>query len=103
VNWAPSPGVRIAGVVGALHCSNTFSAAIVLLLTIFFVSPGHTIEKSVEANGESPFSKEDAIRQAQRLAVEKALGVFVLSETEIENFRLKKNRVFSHLSCKLTI
>ena len=74
----------------------TISSIIVLLLTIFFVPAGHAREKFVEVNGESSISRQDAIRQAQRLAVEKAVGVFVLSETEIENFRLKKEKVFSH-------
>ncbi len=67
-----------------------------LLLTLPIVPATLAIEKAVEADGESHLSKEAAIRQAQRLAVEKAVGVFVLSETEIENFRLKKDKVFSH-------
>ena len=51
--------------------------------------------KIVEVDGSSVFSKEDAIKQAQRTAVESAVGVFVQSETEIENYQLKKDRILS--------
>ena len=51
--------------------------------------------KTVEAEGASTSSKNDAIRQAQRAAVENAVGVFVKSETEIENYQLKKDRILS--------
>ncbi|MFC1811318.1 hypothetical protein ACFL03_01350 [Thermodesulfobacteriota bacterium] len=51
--------------------------------------------KTIEAQGESMSSKEDALRQAMRLAVEQAVGVFVHSETEVENFELKKDKILS--------
>ena len=77
-------------------------AITVLMLTVLFISAGHAAEKTVEADGESYLSKQDAVRQAQRSAVEKAVGVFVLSETEVENFRLKKDRVFSRTEGYIT-
>ena len=51
--------------------------------------------KMVEAEGLSFVSREDAIRQAQRAAVEQALGVFVHSLTEVEDYEVKKETIFS--------
>lgn len=51
--------------------------------------------KMVEAEGMSFVSREDAIRQAQRAAVEQALGVFVHSLTEVEDYEVKKETIFS--------
>jgi len=74
----------------------------VMLLILGFAAHAHAVDTSVEAEGVSNLSREDAIRQAQRLAVGQAVGVFVQSETEIENFRLKKNRVFSRTEGYIT-
>lgn len=52
-------------------------------------------EETLDVKGESILSFEDAQRQAMRAAVEQALGVFIQSETEVENFELKKDRIFS--------
>jgi hypothetical protein len=52
-------------------------------------------EKVIETEGLSSISREDAIRQAQRSAVEQAVGVFINSQTEVDNFELKKDRIFS--------
>lgn len=52
-------------------------------------------DRTIETEGVSPISREDAIRQAQRSAVEEAVGVFIQSRTEIENFELKKDKIFS--------
>ncbi len=51
--------------------------------------------KTVEAEGISFISRADAVRQAQRASVEQAVGVFVHSRTEMENFEVKKERIFS--------
>ena len=51
--------------------------------------------KVVETEGTSDLSKADAIRTAQRVAVEQAVGVFIHSETEVSNFELKKDDVLS--------
>ncbi|MFZ5571508.1 MAG: hypothetical protein ACOZF0_13995 [Thermodesulfobacteriota bacterium] len=52
-------------------------------------------DKVVEAEGISYISKEDAIRQAQRAAVEQGVGVFIHSETETENYVLQKDKILS--------
>ncbi len=52
-------------------------------------------EKTVQTEGSSALSREDAIRQALRAAVESGVGVFLQSQTEIENFALQKDKVFS--------
>lgn len=52
-------------------------------------------DRTIETEGVSSVSREDAIRQAQRSAVEEAVGVFIQSQTEIENFELKKDKIFS--------
>jgi len=52
-------------------------------------------ERTIETEGVSQVSREDAIRQAQRSAVEEAVGVFINSQTEVENFELKKDKIFS--------
>jgi hypothetical protein len=52
-------------------------------------------EKTVQTEGSSTLSREDAIRQALRAAVESGVGVFLQSQTEIENFALQKDKVFS--------
>ena len=71
----------------------TVLAVFAVILVIPFVAAAEN--KIVEAQGESISSKEDAIRQAMRLAVEQAVGVFVHSETEVENFELKKDKILS--------
>lgn len=52
-------------------------------------------EKVVETEGISPISRADAIRQAQRAAVEQAVGVFIQSKTEVSNFVLKKEEILT--------
>ncbi len=51
--------------------------------------------EEVETVGESARSMAEAVRQAQRAAVEEGVGVFIQSETEMENFILKKDKIFS--------
>ena len=50
-------------------------------------------EKVVQVEGMSTLSRADAIRQAMRAAVEEGVGVFVKSESEVQNFALVKDRV----------
>lgn len=52
--------------------------------------------KTVEAEGLSFTSREDALEQALRAAVEQGVGVFVHSRTEMENFAVKKEEFFTH-------
>ncbi len=74
-----------------------------LFLLLIFVFAGLLIfgngafaeDRTIETEGVSQISREDAIRQAQRSAVEEAVGVFIQSRTEIENFELKKDKIFS--------
>ncbi len=51
--------------------------------------------KVVDTEGASENSKADAIRMAQRAAVEQAVGVFIHSETEVSNFKLKRDDILS--------
>lgn len=52
----------------------------------------------VEVDGYSAESLDDAIEQAQRSAVEQVVGVFIQSDTEMENFEIKRDRVLSQSS-----
>ncbi len=72
---------------------------IVLLILLGTFSPlatgVHAEDKVVDAEGISYISKADAIRQAQRAAVELGVGVFIHSETETENYVLQKDKILS--------
>lgn len=74
--------------------NNVFSIAFCIVIFAWAV-PFHAAEKTVEADGLSVISKGDAIRQAQRAAVEQAVGVFIRSQTEVENFEVKKDKIMS--------
>jgi hypothetical protein len=63
-----------------------------VLLTITMVSAADNV---VETIGISSISRSDAIRQAQRAAVEQSVGVFVHSETEVSNFILKRDEILT--------
>jgi hypothetical protein len=77
---------------------------IIATLAIVFVytTGGVASEKVVEVEGSSFASKEDAVHQAQRLAVEQAVGVFIHSKTEVENFAIKKDRIMSRTQGYIT-
>ncbi|MBU1054923.1 MAG: hypothetical protein KKC46_14010 [Proteobacteria bacterium] len=62
---------------------------------MIFNSNSFAEDKTIEAEGVSTISREDAIRQAQRSAVEQGVGIFIQSQTEVENFELKKDKIFS--------
>lgn len=62
---------------------------------LIFNSSSFAEDKTIEAEGVSTISREDAIRQAQRSAVEQGVGIFIQSQTEVENFELKKDKIFS--------
>jgi len=71
-----------------------------LLISVFaglliFGNYSFAEDRTIETEGVSQVSREDAIRQAQRSAVEEAVGVFINSQTEVENFELKKDKIFS--------
>ena len=63
-------------------------------------SGGNT--RVVQAEGISFISHQDAVRQAQRAAVEQAVGVFIQSETEVRNFEVQKDRIFSRTQGYIT-
>jgi len=74
-----------------------------ILVTIFVLPAGlFAATKVVMAEGHSFFNKDDAIRQAQRAAVEKAVGVFVHSQTEVENFVIQKDKIMSRTQGYIT-
>lgn len=53
-----------------------------------------TGDKTITAEGYGA-SKADALLQAKRAAVEEGIGVVLSSETEVENFMLKKDKVIT--------
>ena len=53
-----------------------------------------TGDKTVTAEGNGA-SKQDALLQAKRAAVEEGIGVVLSSQTEVENFMLKKDKVIT--------
>ncbi|MDP2646973.1 MAG: hypothetical protein Q8P24_18710 [Desulfobacterales bacterium] len=58
--------------------------------------------QAVEAEGVSGLSGQDALRQAMRAAVEQAAGVFVHSESEVQNFVLQKEKILSRTEGYIT-
>lgn len=52
--------------------------------------------RTVTVTGTSSLSYADAQRQAIREAVESAVGVFIQSETEMENYQINKDAVLTH-------
>lgn len=82
---------------------NRLFSIIATLVILFAFAPGAgASEKVVEVEGSSFVSREDAIRQAQRSAVELAVGVFIHSKTEVENFAIKKDRIMSRTQGYIT-
>ena len=73
---------------------------VLTFFAIFFCTSqllqGATIEgnKTVEVEGYGT-SKQDALLQAKRAAVEEGIGVMLSSQTEVENFILKKDRIIT--------
>ncbi len=55
----------------------------------------------VEAEGEGA-NHNAALKAAMRAAIEKAVGVYVQSETEVQNWQLKKDRIYSHTEAFIT-
>ncbi|MGB5156609.1 hypothetical protein [Desulfobacterium sp. N47] len=80
------------------------TAFFVLVFAVFLIFSTNSFaeDKTIEAEGVSSISKEDAIRQAQRSAVEEAVGIFIQSQTEVENFELKKDKIFSRTQGYIT-
>ncbi|MFO7558130.1 MAG: hypothetical protein R6X10_04820 [Desulfobacterales bacterium] len=66
-----------------------------LVIIIFASGTAHSNEKVIETEGVSFSSKQNAIRQAQRAAVEQGVGVFVQSETETANYVLQKDKILA--------
>ena len=81
------------------RCAQAVAVIAILMMVIPYA---RSDEKAVEVMGTSPFSREDAVRQAQRSAVEEAVGVFVHSESEVENFELKKDKIISRTQGYIT-
>ncbi len=73
------------------------TAQLLLVFAVFMIFGANSFaeDKTIQAEGVSSISKGDAIRQAQRSAVEEAVGIFIQSQTEVENFELKKDKIFS--------
>ncbi len=77
---------------------------VVTILMLLFLLPGFAFstEKKVITEGISVTSKADAIRQAQRAAVEEGVGVFIHSETESSNYVLQKDKILARTSGYVT-
>ncbi len=70
--------------------------AVLIMGFAFITGTGASAQdKEIEVEGTSLLSKEDALRQAMRMAVEQSVGVFVQLEVEIENYELKKDKIMS--------
>jgi hypothetical protein len=78
----------------------------IFILAVFAIiactTEGNAATDVVVTEGYSFFNREDAIRQAQRAAVEKAVGVFVHSQTEVENFVIQKDKIMSRTQGYIT-
>jgi len=73
------------------------------MMLLFFTSESaFSTEKKVITEGISVTSKADAIRQAQRAAVEEGVGVFIHSETESSNYVLQKDKILAKTSGYVT-
>ncbi len=75
---------------------------IVFLFLFCFAHAPLAADKTVTVSGSSDISIEDAVRQAQRLAVEETVGIFIQSQTEVENFILQKDKVISRTQGYIT-
>lgn len=73
-----------------------------LVMLLSFTTGATARDKVVNTEGSSSLSRGDAIRQAQRSAVEEAVGVFIRSKTEIENFILKKDIIYARTQGYIT-
>ncbi len=76
--------------------------ATVMILLFFTAESAFSTEKKVITEGISVTSKADAIRQAQRAAVEEGVGVFIHSETESSNYVLQKDKILAKTSGYVT-
>lgn len=55
----------------------------------------------VEAEGEGA-NHQAALKAAMRDAIEKAVGIYVKSETEVQNWQLKKDQIITHTEAFIT-
>lgn len=78
------------------------SVATIMMLLFFLPGFAFSTEKKVITEGISVTSKADAIRQAQRAAVEEGVGVFIHSETESSNYVLQKDKILARTSGYVT-
>ena len=68
---------------------------VTLVMAFAFIMGAGAEDKKIEVEGTSLLSREDALRQALRLAVEQSVGVFIQLSVEIENYELKKDKIMS--------
>ena len=73
-----------------------------LLIVFGFMHTALATDKIAIVSGSSELSFEDAIRQAQRQAVEEGVGVFIQSQTEMQNFVLQKDKIISRANGYIT-
>ncbi len=68
---------------------------VLLGITLMLCAFAQAEERVVEVEGISAVSKADAIRQAQRAAVEQGVGVYIHSESETQNYVLQKEKILA--------
>ena len=83
-----------------MKCINNIVAG--MLLVLLTAGIAWAKEKKVVTEGISVSSKADAIRQAQRAAVEEGVGVFIHSETESSNYVIQKDKILARTSGYVT-
>lgn len=76
---------------------------VIILAFVFSLSTAHASQLQVEAEGSAGIeysrqqAKQDAIEDAQRNAVEKALGVMLTSETVVQNYVLLQDKILTRV------
>ncbi|MBN1662098.1 MAG: flagellar assembly protein T N-terminal domain-containing protein [Deltaproteobacteria bacterium] len=73
-----------------------------ILIALFFALPSALAQHRVKAEGTATIhnnlidiARDKAIENAQRNAVERAVGVMISSSTEVENYQVKMDRILS--------
>ncbi len=69
-----------------------------IFISLFVMTAGHAQQKdgdiTVTVDGLG-LNKDDALLQAKRTAVEKGIGTVLISQTEVENFEVKKDIILT--------
>ena len=73
--------------------------AIITVLSVFLLREVYSAEREVtaigQAAGNSANARKEAVNRALRAAVEKAVGVYVESDTLVKNYQLLEDKIYS--------